>query len=264
MKKLVISGLMLTSSLLASDVLAVVNGESITKSEINNLLKAKNLSYSKLPPKYRIQILNNMVDNTLLMQQVKNSKVGETKEYREGVANFKKQWALRIFLQQKLKSFKVTNTEIVNFYNKYKDLIFKQPAAVKLRYLVVKDKKQAYNLIRALKHTKKSKLSSEFTRLVKKYSIGAAKQKGGELGWIAENKLIPSFRKAIASVKPGSFTTTPVKTKLGWSIAYIEDKKPEQYVPLKKVKNVIIREVKLQKLKDYITQLKEKAKIKYK
>ena len=262
MKKLVMSGLVLASSLFASDILAVVNGQDITKSEINNLLKVKNITYSKLPPKYRIQILNNMVNNTLLMQQVKKSDVTKTKAYKQGVEDFKKQWALKVFLQDKLKSFKVTNTEISNFYNKYKDLLFKQPAAVKIRDIVVKDKRKAEAIINVLKHTKKSRLKNEFIRLAKKDSIGGNKKNGGELGWIAENKLIPSFKKAVEMAKPGSFTK-PVKTRLGWHIAYVEDKKASQYIPMQKVKNIIVREIKLQKLKDYIAQLKAKANIRY-
>jgi len=265
MRKIIIGSLFVASSLFATDtVLAVVNGKSIDTNYMNNLLKAQRVNYNKLPAKTKIKLLDRVITDTLLAQQAKKSKLENSAEYKEGINLLKRQFLIRLFLRKKLDSFKVSDTEIKNFYYKYRDVMFKQPAQIKVRHILVDSKAKADAIINKLRHTPKNKLVQEFAALAKKDSLDTTKAVGGELGWLPKNKLIPSFANAVFRLKPNSFTAQPIKTKFGWHIAYVEGKKPAQYIPLNKVKNRIIQEVKLQKLRDYIAALKNQSNIVYK
>jgi len=264
MKKIIISSLLLANTLFAGDVLAVVNGTKIKKDTINNLLKTKNITYDKLPAKTKLQLLDQMVIDTLLIQKAEKSNLKKTDEYKKGIALLEKQFLLKLFLQKKLSSFKVTDNEIKNFYYQYKDIAFKQPEQVKAKHILVKTKQEAYKIINILKHTSKSKFDEEFSKLAKKYSIDSTKKFGGELGWLTKDKVILPIRNVMFKLKKGSFSLQPIPTKVGWDIIYIEDKKISKYIPLNKVKNKIIETIKLEKLKSYISELKTKAKIEYK
>jgi len=264
MKKIILGSLLVASSLFAGDVLAVVNGTKITKAQINNLLKAQKITYDQLPPQYQKQILDKIITEALLIQKAQDSGVENTKLYKEELDKLKKQLALKVFLKEKLNSFKVTDAEAKAFYDKNKDLMFKEQPQVKARHILVKSKETAQKLIDELKNVPQSQLEAKFIELAKKYSIGPSGKNGGELGWFSEGKMIPAFSKVAFSLKKGSISLTPVKTRFGYHIIYVEDKKEGGYIPFNKVKNKIKEQLKFKKLSKYIESIKKQAKIEYK
>jgi len=264
MKKIILGSLFVASSVFAGDVLAVVNGEKITKQEINNVLKRQHMTYDQLPPKFRAKILDDIITQALVIQKAENSGIEKTKLYKKELNIIKKQLAYRLFLQNKLKSFKITDQEAKSFYNKNKDILFKRKEEIKARHILVRTKAEAMDIINKLKKIPQSKLDEEFAKLAQKYSIGPSGKMGGELGWFSKDKMIPAFSKVAFSLKKGEFTLKPVHTRFGWHIIYVEDKKPAGYIPFNKVKNRIKNQLKVEKLRAYIQNLKQKAKIEYK
>jgi parvulin-like peptidyl-prolyl isomerase len=264
MKKIILGSLFVASSLFAGDVLAVVNGEKITKTEVNDVLKQQNITYDKLPEQYKRQILDRIITDALLIQKAENSGVEKTKTYKEELQKLKKQLALKVFLKNKIDSFKVSDAEIKAFYDKNKDMMFKQPAEVKARHILVKTKAEAEKLINELKNVPQNKLEAKFIELAKKYSTGPSGKNGGELGWFTKDRMIAPFSKAAFSMKKGTITLQPVKTRFGWHIIYVEDKKAGGYVPFNQVKDKIKQQLQLKKLQDYVKTIKDSANIQYK
>jgi len=264
MKKIILGSLFIASSLFAGEVLAVVNGEKVTKSEINSVLKAQKVTYDKLPPKIKRKVLDDIITNALMIQQAEKSGIEKTKEYQNELKILKKQLALRVFLKQKIDSIKISDAEARNFYNKNKEIMFKQPAEVKARHILVKTKQEAQKIIRELRNIPKNQLDAKFAELAKKYSTGPSGKMGGELGWFSKDKMIPSFSKVAFSLNKGEVSPQPVKTRFGWHVIYVQDKKTGGYIPFTKIKNKIKQQLKLQKLQEYIKQVKAKANIQYK
>jgi parvulin-like peptidyl-prolyl isomerase len=260
MRKIIIGSLFVASSLFAGDVLAVVNGEKITKAEINNVLKPQNITYDKLPAQYKKQILDKIITEALLIQKAENSGVTKTKEYKELLNKVKKQVALQVFLDQKLK---VSDAEAKAFYEKNKKM-FKQPAKVKARHILVKTKAEAEKLINELKNVPQKDLEAKFVELAKKYSTGPSGKNGGELGWFDLKQMVPAFSNQVKNMKPGEITLSPVKTQFGWHIIYVQDKKPAGYIPFSVVKNQIKQQLKKEKFQKYIQKIKSESKIQYK
>jgi len=264
MKKIILGSLLVASSLFASDVIAIVNGTKITKTEINNILKSRGATYDRLSPQQKKMVLDEVIAQALVIQKAQNSGVENTPEYKAMLKKVKAQIAAQVFLEQKLKSMKVSDAEIKAFYEKNKDRIFKQPAMLKARHIVVKTKAEAEKIINELKNTPKNKLEQKFIELAKKYSTGPSAKNGGELGWFNVKQMVPSFSQAALNLKPGQFTTTPVQTQFGWHVIYLQDKKSSSYIPFNVVKAKIKAYLQQQKLKQYIIDLKNKAKIEYK
>jgi len=264
MKKIILGSLFVASSLFAGDVLAVVNGEKITKTQINALLAPQKVTYEQLPVQYKKQVLDKVITDALLIQKAENSGIEKTKEYQKELEVLKKQLALKVFLKNKLNNIKITDTEAKAFYDKNKEIMFKQQPEVKARHILVKTKAEAEKIINELKKVPQNELDKKFAELAKKYSIGPSGKNGGELGWFSKGKMIPAFSNVAFSLKKGTFSLQPVKTRFGWHIIYVEDKKEGGYVPFNKVKDKIKQQLKLKKLQEYVNKIKQQANIQYK
>jgi peptidyl-prolyl cis-trans isomerase C len=264
MKKLVLGSLIAVSSVLASsNVLATVNGEPVTKAEVNQLLKAQRVTYDQLPAQYKQKVLDDIITQALIIQKAEKSGIEHTKEYKKELEKLKKQLALRVFIKHKLDNISVSEKEAKQFYNKNKELMFKQPAQVKARHILVKSKEEAEKIIDELKHISRYELEQKFIELAKKKSVGPSSRMGGELGWFTRDKMIPAFSVVAFKLPKGDITLKPVHTRFGWHIIYVEDKKVGGYVPFEKVKPLIIQQLKMKKLKKYVDEIKNSAHIKY-
>ena len=264
MKKIVLGSLIAISSLMANDVLAVVNGEKITKTEINEVLAPQHITYDKLPAQYKKQILDKIITDDLLIQKAENSGIEKTKAYKQKLQKIKKQLALEVYLKNKLAKIKISDSEAREFYNKNKDIMFKQQAQVKARHILVKTKAEAEKLINELRHTPQSKLEARFIELAKKYSTGPSAPTGGELGWFSAKQIVPAFSKVAFKLNKGQITLQPVHTRFGWHIIYVEDKKINSYIPFNQIKDKIKQQLKLKKLAEFVKQIKQNANIQYK
>lgn len=77
---------------------------------------------------------------------------------------------------------------------------------------------------------------ADLARQLSEHQQSAAQ--GGEMGWIAVNKLQPAIRKVIAGNKVGDIIG-PVETHDGWHVLKIEGFRPSSYLPLDQVRDRI-------------------------
>ena len=92
---------------------------------------------------------------------------------------------------------------------------------VSVAHILVSKKSTAQTIIKDLKSTKSSDMTSEFTKLAKKYSTDTAtKNKGGKLSSFdsTDTSLDSTFKKAAFKLKTGEYTATPVKTQYGYHV----------------------------------------------
>ncbi len=118
---------------------------------------------------------------------------------------------------------------------------------------------------KVLEASRKLKAGAKFEDVVKTYSTGATREKGGDLGFIAKGELNPELEKAVFSLPVGS-VSDPIETKFGWHIVKVLDKIPVRYKPFADVKAEILKkeqETQFQKkLAEYLEKLKRDAVIK--
>jgi peptidyl-prolyl cis-trans isomerase SurA len=69
------------------------------------------------------------------------------------------------------------------------------------------------------------KSGKDFSKMAKQYSVDAASAvKGGDLGWVTGEELVPAFAKAMSSL-PLHTISKPVKTRFGWHIIEVLERK---------------------------------------
>ncbi len=106
---------------------------------------------------------------------------------------------------------------------------------------------------------------AKFEAVVKDYSDGATKARGGDLGTVARGELTAEIDKAVFSLAVGT-VSDPIGTKFGWHLVKVIEKVPVSYKPFGDVKaGLLKREQDTQfqkKLAEYLDKLKREAFIK--
>ena len=268
MKKILVGGLVaisLASSLMASKVLATVNGHKVTTDDVNVILKAAGITYDQLKPSLRQRVLDQAIERELLKEHAVKSGIQKTKEYKEALEKIKKDLALEIWMKKKFNSIKISDKEAKDYYQKNIDK-FKMPERVHARHILVKDEKEAKEIIRELNKTPKDKIKEKFIELAKTKSVGPSGRNGGDLGYFGPKQMVKPFSDAAFKLKVGEYSKEPVKTQFGYHIIYVEDKKPAKTISFEKIKDRIKQELKMQKFQKIISKeaqkLKKSAKIK--
>ena len=251
-----------TSSVSASDVLATVNGDKITKQDVAILLGNPNIDFNSLPKKNKNQILDQIINNKLLTDKAVKSGVEKDAEYKESLEKLKRDLALRVWLKKESKNVKVSENEMKNYYNKNKAQ-FKVPATLEARHILTKTENEAKDIIKTL--DKSSNKKDKFIELAKTKSVGPSGPQGGYLGKFPENKMVPEFSKAAKALKAGSYSKTPVKTQFGYHVIYLENKEAEKPLSYDNIKNRIKQVLLQEKFKNFLeseaNKLRDKAKI---
>jgi peptidyl-prolyl cis-trans isomerase SurA len=136
------------------------------------------------------------------------------------------------YVSQFLSKVNVTTAEVRDFYDRYKDSLPSQPAAIKLAHILIPIEPSGATLDTALEKAKKVKKlldeGGDFTTLAQLYSEdkGTASN-GGDLGFFERGTFLKEFEDKAFSMKPGEISE-PFKTNLGYHIIKIEDKLPDR------------------------------------
>ena len=76
----------------------------------------------------------------------------------------------------------------------------------------------------------------KFADVAAKRSADDSKSKGGDLGWIHPGHLPAEIFTALATLKPGQYTKTPVHTPYGWHVIELIETRPASPPPFDQVK----------------------------
>jgi foldase protein PrsA len=132
-----------------------------------------------------------------------------------------------------MKSIKVTDKEVKEYYDNYKP-------EIKARHILVADEKTALEV--------KSKLDAgeKFEDVSNTYSTDeAAKAAGGDLGWFGPGAMDPVFEEAAYALKKDEISA-PVKTSFGYHVIQLTDKKEKK--SFEEMKEQMEKELKSSKL----------------
>jgi parvulin-like peptidyl-prolyl isomerase len=255
------------SMLFASDTLAIVNGQEITKDDVNAFIKANqpvnlNLTYDKLRAENKRQIIGGLIDNELMVEAAKKANIQEMEDYKKELKNAQKALLIKYWLKKQFDNMIVSDSEAKKFYEKVK----MSPEQVHARHILVKTEAEAKKIISTLKNLKGDALKKKFIELAKKKSVGPSAPSGGDLGYFTKDKMVPSFGEAAFSIKKGHISTKPVKSQFGWHVIFVEDHKASKEIPFDKLKDKIIQDLKQKKFKEKVEKdleaLRKQAEIK--
>lgn len=265
---LILAVFLIATAFSNKDVVASVNGVSISKEEL----------YSTLVKQYGASSLSALIDNKIIEQEADKKDITITdkeitEELQTYIDSYGGEEAFQSALEQSgltendVKSdvenylkiekllepeIKVTEEEMKTYFDENKES-FNEQEQVEASHILVDDKKTAEEVAQKLAD------GQDFAELAKEYSTDASNaESGGELGYFSKGEMAAEFEEAAFSMAKGEISDL-VKTEYGYHIIKVTDKKAAKeavYEDHKEDIKEILFDQKLQS--EYATWLQEK------
>lgn len=177
-------------------------------------------------------------------------------------SRIREQMRLKKFVDQKAGEIEVSDQEARKYFEENKNE-FSKPERVKARHILISDtsakgKDKAESL--------KSQLDdgANFAELAKKQSDGPSSRRGGNLDYITRDEMVKPFSDAAFSLGVGE-VSGPVKTRYGWHLIKVEDKKAASEANYEDVSDTIVQRVterkKKQKFREILSKLRQETEV---
>jgi len=200
----------------AETVVAEVNGEPIYLEELQEI-------WDSIPDNYRSQfpggmkdLLEQMVQQTLLVQEAKNQGIEDDPEVKKKIENLKDQILIQeLIMREIVDKVEVTEEEVEKEYTSNPNL-YTEAEQVKARHIMVSTKEKADQVLEQLSS------GQPFEQVAQEQSESPDAQTGGDMGYVKKGDLAPEFEKVIFDLAPGNFSDA-IETDYGYHIFLVEE-----------------------------------------
>jgi peptidyl-prolyl cis-trans isomerase C len=260
------------------DVLARVNGEPVTRTDFDRLVKNMELGSGPIPAERRDEVLRGALDQlvtyTLMTQEAKGRNISVTDAEVDGrlkqmqsqfpsEAEFKKALESRnMSLEQfradarmdmmiaKMMDAEVasapaaTDAEARAFYDQNPDK-FTQGETARASHILIRVDPKADDAAKKQARQKidgilkRVQAGEDFAVLAREHSQDGSAQQGGDLGTFQRGQMVPAFDQAVFALEPGKVSDV-VTTQFGHHIIKLAEKQGATTVPYEKVSPRIV------------------------
>ncbi|NNE24315.1 MAG: peptidylprolyl isomerase [Rhizobiales bacterium] len=235
-------------------VVATLNGEPVTETEIKLAKEDLGSVLQRIPANQRDEaVLNAVIEVRLLAAAGKAAGLSDTPEVKSRM-----RWLESRALRDAFVETNVANTiSDADLKARYDLVIGQQPAEQELhaRHILVKTEDEAKAIITELDG------GADFVEQAKAKSTGPSGPRGGDLGFFGKGRMVPQFDKAAFELKVGEHSKTPVQTRFGWHIIKVEEAREKPKPAFEDVKEQVRDSMANERLQKLVTELRAKAKI---
>jgi len=272
---LLVTALLLSSSLLFGKTLVTVNGHAISDTLIPpGYEKLDDLQHSNLMEQLikeellHSKLLKSSLVNDAQFKKVFNEQKQVTQEQykkrtgktlnKNQIRAIKGSIAVALYQQKAFKNTKVSASEIKEFYNQNPQS-FNYPDSIEIANIIVQTQSEANKVHKKLK--KSTDLDKDFIK-----EANAHKQ-NGYMGWFGKGSAPENLFNKAYKYKVKTLLNSPVKTKHGYNIVYLLNKKSAGNIKFSEAKERIKQMLKqkrvIEKLKNEVEELYGSAEIIY-
>lgn len=236
---------------------ATVNGQAISQDKLDQFVALLIAQGAQDTPELRTQVKQEMVNRLVAVQAAEKAGIDKQPAVQQEIELARQGILVRALMADHLKKNPITDAEIQAEYDEIKKSESGKQE-FKLRHILVKEQKEAEDLIAAIKAKKVT-----FQEAAKKDSIDPGSgQNGGDLGWGPASNYVPEFAEAVKDLKKGQMTDKPIKTQFGWHIIQMEDARDIKFPELAEVKPQLEEMLRQQQLAEFQDSLMKNATIK--
>lgn len=149
----------------------------------------------------------------------------------------------------------ITEEQIRKRYNAL--LSSYEPHEIKFRHICVKTQEEAKTIIQSLK------AGADFASLAEEKSLDqSTSQSGGQIPFTnIRNVLIPGLAEAILALQPGGLLPVPFKSKIGYHVVLLEEKREVPFPSYEEAKPKLLAELERLRISEFLNDLQKQAKI---
>ena len=236
-----------------ADAVAIVNGQYIAKSTLDQLQKEiSERGHGQTFPKEKL--VEELIQRELLVQDAEQKHLDKSTEILAQLDSAKKTLLTQADVQNFIKANPVTDAEVKAEYDS--KVAGENGTEYKARHILVKTEDEAKKLIAELDK------GADFAKLANKNSLDAKEsQNGGDLGWFVPGQMVAPFSAAVEKLEKGKYTKTPVQTQFGWHVILREDSRKQTPPPLEAVKEQLMPYLQRKKVQTMVETLRKQAKV---
>ncbi len=237
--------------------IAIVNGKPVPKARVEALLSQAARQGQPRTPELEKQARDEVVLREMFMQEAEKRGLAQSADYKAQMEFARQSILIRELFESERKKNPITDAEVQAEYDKFKSQA--TGTEYRARHILVEKEDEAKKLIADIK------AGAKFEDVAKKNSKdpGSA-ERGGDLDFAKPDAYVPEFAKALAALKKGEMTQTPVKSQFGYHIIKLEDTREAQFPPLTEVSAQLKQRLEQQKLAKFREDVRGKAKTDYK
>ncbi len=225
------------------NILVTVNGRPIPRSAIPQ--------QARQPEE---QVREILAQRELLRQEAEKANLQADPAVREKLDNAVRMTLSQAAAERFIQTAPISDADIHQAYAEYAAAASK--SEYRVRHILVDSERKAQDIIARLHK------GSSFEALAKKLSRDeGTRDKGGELGWFAEHQVVEAFATAVAALKDGETSTTPVQTQFGWHVIQREESREQQAPSLDDVKDSLRTKLQSHKFQQHLEELRKNASV---
>jgi peptidyl-prolyl cis-trans isomerase C len=237
----------------ANPVLAKVNGQEIRQSDVAIAEEELGPSLAQMDPATKKDnVLSFLIDMKIVAKAAEDKKIADRDDFKSKLAFARN----RLLMDNLLAVEGKEATTDANMKKVYEDAA-KQISGeqeVHARHILVESEDEAKKVIEDLKK------GADFAELAKKTSKDPGAADGGDLGFFTKDQMVPEFSAVAFTLEPGKISDS-VKSQFGWHVIKVEEKRNRKAPDFEQVKPQIEQYVVRKAQADYVTKLREAAKI---
>lgn len=257
-----------------SDVVAIVNGDPITKAQL----------YDAMYQQVGAQMVDDLITRRLIEQEAKRRGVTVSaadldaeiddladlyggRESLEAILNqsgssveaLRQNLHVNLLVQRMLEpDIEITDEDVRNYFDEHND-DFIEPEQVHARHILVEGREQAEELKQQLDN------GADFAELAKEHSTDpGSKDKGGDLGWFDSSTMTPAFSDAAFAAEVGT-VVGPVETSFGFHLIEVLDQKAERRLTFEeaeeRIRKILLEQGVQEKIGPWLNDLRANAEI---
>src|SRR3954469_872891 len=237
----------------ANPVLAKVNGAEIRASDVALAEEELGPSLAQMDPATKKEnVLSFLIDMKIVSKEAEDKKIADRDDFKTRLAFARDRLLMDNLLAVEGKAA-TTDDNMKKVYEEAAKQISGEQE-VHARHILVETEDQAKKVEDDLKK------GADFAELAKKTSKDPGAADGGDLGFFTKDQMVPEFSAVAFALEPGKISD-PVKSQFGWHIIKVEEKRNRQAPGFEQVKPQIEQYVVRKAQADYVTKLRESAKV---
>ena len=239
----------------AADVLAVVNGNEITRMDFEERLQQYRPEVRGWAEQNKGRVMQELVTLFLLAQEAQKQHLDQEPTTRAQIRLRTNDLLARLVVRKSVdEKVDLTEDAIRQQYEASKSE-YEVEEQITASHILVKTVEEATSVLDELKQGK------DFSELAKAKSVGPSGPQGGSLGTFGRGRMVPEFEAAAFALKKDEISG-PVQTQFGYHIIKVTDRIEAHTKPLDEVREEVRNALVSKYIETLIAELRGKATIK--